>query len=69
MPATRAREDAINTRTRRATHARTGLFQMRNEKSGDFFCVSVEPRVAAHNLGAVEASDVKKTRASLQQKP
>jgi hypothetical protein len=42
---------------------------MRNEKSGDFFCVSVEPRVAAHNLGAVDASDVKKTRASLQQRP
>jgi hypothetical protein len=42
---------------------------MRNEKSRDFFCVSVEARVATHNLGAVDSSDVKKTRASLQQKP
>jgi hypothetical protein len=42
---------------------------MRNEKSGDFFCVSVETRVTAHDLGAVDASDVKKTRASLQQTP
>jgi hypothetical protein len=45
----------------------TGLFQMSDEESGDFLWVCVQARIAAHNFGTVDASDVKVASASLRQ--
>ena len=40
---------------------------MRNKEARNFFGITVQTRIAAHNFGAVDAPDVKKASASLQQ--
>ena len=50
---------------RREQLCRTRFFQVRNKKSGDFFGISVESRVAAHDFGAIDPSNIEETGAPL----